>query len=263
MPEKYDALLFDLDDTLLVEDASVEKAFLETCRLAVPRHGIDPQELHASVRLACREIWLASPLHPYFQSIGISSWEGLWGKFTGDDPDLRALREWSPAYRHDSWEAALGWFSIRDEALVCELAEAFPRLRRELNVVFEDVRPVLDRLRGRYRLGLVTNGAPDLQHGKVDASGLGEYFQQVAVSGDIGIGKPDRRIFDILLERLGSSPDRALMIGNSLKSDIAGAHAAGMKAVWVNRFDYPRVAAILPDWEITGLDQPDAILAEL
>ena len=75
------ALIFDLDDTLVVEEASAEAAFLETCELAKVRYGINPQDLHATLRQTCRNLWHDSPARAYCLEIGISSWEGLWARF--------------------------------------------------------------------------------------------------------------------------------------------------------------------------------------
>ena len=81
-------LTFDLDDTLVFEEASAEEAFIEAGELARARYGLDPRALHSSVRSCCRELWRASPSLPYCKRIGISSWEGLWAEFTGLDPEL-------------------------------------------------------------------------------------------------------------------------------------------------------------------------------
>ena len=111
------AVLFDLDETLVMEQASNEAAFLATCELARRRYGIDPQALTQSVRQRARELWRASPTIDYCLSIGISSWEGLWARFLGDDPGLRALREWAPAYRLEAWSGALADHRVHDAAL--------------------------------------------------------------------------------------------------------------------------------------------------
>jgi putative hydrolase of the HAD superfamily len=76
----------------------------------------------------------------------------------------------------------------------------------------------------------------------------------------VGIGKPDRRVFDMLLERLKTNPETCVMIGNSLTSDVGGAQSAGMRAVWVNRSGKTRDNSIVPDWEISSLDELIPIL---
>ena len=247
------ALIFDLDDTLVVEEASAEAAFLATCEEAKARHGIEPHQLHTAVRQACRRLWHAAPVRPYCVDIGISSWEALWARFEGQDENLRVLRAWAPAYRRDSWQAALLSLGIHDPDLALELAEAYPVHRRQLHIVYEDVRPTLEHFRQSLRLGLLTNGAPDLQREKIAGAGIAGYFDEIVISGEVGCGKPDRRIYEIMLARLGVAPHAVLMVGNSLHSDVQGAQAAGIKAIWANRSGSPNDTGITPDVEVANL----------
>ena len=255
-----DALIFDLDDTLVVEESSAEAAFIEAGMLARERYGLDPRQLHATLRKTCREIWYAFPSHPYCKKVGISSWEGMWAEFTGPGPDLQALHAWAPEYRRESWRAALQIHQIDDLELATELAEIFPRLRRAKNILYPDTLPVLRELSGKFALGLITNGAPDLQRKKIAGAGIGKYFAEILISGDAGFGKPDARLYAMLLARMQVSPEKALMIGNNLATDIEGAQNAGMRAVWVNRSKLIRDAAIVPDWEISSLMELQPIL---
>ena len=217
------AILFDLDDTLLVEVASAEAAFLATCALAQGRYGVDPQALCHTVRGKARELWHAAPARSYAVVIGISSWEALWAQFLGDDPNLRALRAWSSTYRRESWARALVDHGIDDPPFAERLSETFPRERRARHVVYPDAEPVLKEARKTFRLALLTNGVPDLQRSKLAGSGLEPYFDAVVVSGEVGVGKPDPRLFALALDRLGVLPEEAVMVGNSLRSDVAGA----------------------------------------
>jgi putative hydrolase of the HAD superfamily len=249
-----DTLIFDLDDTLIVEETSAEAAFLETGELARTRHGLDPGELHRTVRKTCREIWYAFPSHPYCKRVGISSWEGMWAEFAGEDPELKPLGEWAATYRFQSWRDALRSHGIDDPALAAELAETFPRLRRRKHFVYPDTVPTLKQFAGTYSLGLLSNGAPDLQRTKLEGSGLSSYFEQVLISGEVGFGKPDPRFFGMLLNRLGSTPEKALMIGDRLETDVQGAQGSGLRAVWLNRSGQAGDSRIVPDWEIASLD---------
>jgi len=257
-----DTLIFDLDDTLLVEEASAEAAFIETGELARIRYGIDPQELHRTVRKTCRELWYRFPSHPYCKRVGISSWEGMWAEFSmpGSDPELKKLREWAPAYHAESWAAALRIHGVEDLQLAAELGELFPRLRRQIHVLYPDAVPALDQVAGRFRLGLLSNGALDLQQRKLKGAGIAKYFDQVLFSGEIGIGKPDKRPFEVLLARLGSVAAATVMIGDRLATDVQGAHNAGMKAVWVNRRKEPNDMNVVPEWEASDLKALSHIL---
>ncbi|HZE04951.1 MAG TPA: HAD-IA family hydrolase [Solirubrobacteraceae bacterium] len=86
-----------------------------------------------------------------------------------------------------------------------------------------------------HAMALVTNGAACLQREKLAASGLGERFEAVIVSADVGVAKPDSAIFEHALSELGARRDRAVMVGDSIAKDVDGALAVGLDAVWVNR----------------------------
>jgi putative hydrolase of the HAD superfamily len=228
-------VLFDLDETLISDEAATDDALRVTCRPATERHGVEAGSLARAVRHHAGELWRAAPTIGYCRAIGISSWEGLWAGFAGDDPNLAALRSWAPAYRREAWVRALREHGIRDASLAEALAVAFLRERRARHVVFPDAEPALRRLRGRVRLGLLTNGAPDLQREKLEGSGLAPYFEVVLVSGEVGIGKPDPRLFVLALERLGGDPTASAMVGDRLDRDVLGGRRAGLWTVWVNR----------------------------
>lgn len=254
------ALLFDLDDTLVADDASTEAAFLAACTPASEQYGVDPGALTGVVRRHARRLWRESPTIAYCRAIGISSSEGLRARFLGaDDSNLAALRDWAPTYRRLAWTVALEEYGVDDARLALELAVAFATERRRRNEVFADVLPVLDSLQGTVKLGLVTNGSPDLQREKVAASGLERYFDVVIVSGEVGAGKPDARPFLLALEALGISPAQAVMVGDSLERDIIGAQRIGMRAIWLNRRGRT-AGSVRTDAEIGDLLQLPSVL---
>lgn len=233
-PTPVRALLFDLDETLMVEAASIQATLHATCSLAEER-GIKGDALREAVLNRARELWRASPLYGYCRRVGISSWEGLHGDFGGDDPNLKDLRTWVPDYRRLAWAAALADLGISDPSLGARLDERMRLERAKWHVKCPDTDDALARLRPAYRLGLVTNGAPRIQREKLERAGLAPLFDAVVVSGDIGIGKPDPAIFRRALELLAVGPAEVVMIGNSLEKDIAGAQAAGIRAIWIDR----------------------------
>jgi len=260
MTEIIDTLIFDLDDTLVVEQESAKAAIIETAELAQAKYGLDPHEMHTTLRETCREIWYEFPSHPYCKRVGISSWEGLWAEFTGPGKNLKALRDWAPTYRYESWRTSLSRHGIDDPDLAAELAETFPRLRRCRHEVYPDTMDALKRFSQGYALGLLTNGTPDLQRRKMEGAGVAAYFDQILISGDIGFRKPDKRVFETILTRLNAGPETSLMIGNSLTSDVQGAQGIGMRTVWINRSGKARDDSVVPDWEIASLEELDTIL---
>jgi hypothetical protein len=84
-------VLFDLDDTLIVNEDSVAAAFVATCALAHSRHGIDPEVLHDAVRQRARVLWREAPTIAYCLAMGIRSGEGLWSAFPGEAPELAII----------------------------------------------------------------------------------------------------------------------------------------------------------------------------
>ena len=119
------------------------------------------------------------------------------------------------------------------------------------------------RLHENYRLFLVSNGTAAVQHGRLTSAGLYPYFEQVFISQEIGFNKPDKAFFDRCCERIpGFAPDRALMVGDSLTSDIKGGVNAGLTTVWVNP-EHKDCGDIHPDYEIEGLYQLETLLEEL
>lgn len=229
------ALLFDLDETLMVEEPAAVASFEATAQVAAMRHELDPETLATGARARARELWYAAPTHDYCMRIGISSWEGLWCRFEGDESDVRALREWSPTYRREVWSLGLADQGIDDEPLAEHLAETFAAERRMRHEVFADVESTLGQLRESYAMALVTNGAACLQREKLAASDLGGYFDAVIVSADVGAAKPDSSVFQQALSALGVDGEQAVMIGDSITKDVEGALDAGLGAIWLNR----------------------------
>jgi putative hydrolase of the HAD superfamily len=218
------ALLFDLDDTLIVEEPAAAAAFEATAQFAASRYQIDPASLATDARLRARELWYAAPTHEYCLRVGISSWEGLWCRFEGDGPDECALRDWSSTYRQGAWSLALADQGVDDPRLAEELGKQFGVERRARHEVFTDAVGALGQLKETHSLALVTNGAACLQREKLAASGLAGHFDAVVISADLGVAKPDASVFEFALSRLGAKAEGAVMVGDSISKDVDGAH---------------------------------------
>ncbi len=257
------SILFDLDDTLVVEGASADAAFLATCERAHEKHGINPEALHQSIRYHARELWRASATITYCRAIGISSWEGLWARFLGRDPNLKRLCEWAPTYRRMAWFRALADYGVSDSAFAEQLAASFLSERRARHIVFPDVDDNLANLKEVYQLALITNGAPDLQREKIQGANLAQYLDTILISGEVGIGKPDCRIFRMALDVLAASPSETVMVGDSLTRDILGAQQIGLKGIWLNRSGNDTTGQVTADVQITNLNQMLELLPTL
>lgn len=250
------AILFDLDDTLLWDERSVREAFHETCRSAADRYPqLEPAELEKSVRNEARAIYEAYETFPFTKMIGINPFEGLWANFTeGDHDSFRKLQAFAPGYRKEAWTRGLAALGVEDPQLGEELAERFPAERRARPIVYEETFEVLDALKDRYRLLLLTNGSPDLQKEKLaGVPQLAPYFDHIIISGAFGEGKPAESIFRHATGLLQIEPENGLMVGDKLTTDILGSSRIGMRNVWINSHGITRSDEIVPSYEITRL----------
>ena len=129
-------------------------------------------------------------------------------------------------------------FADFDREIDVATAERAARLYREQHQANRSLvagaRELLEVLSNRCRLGIVTNNSTIEQTEKLRALNISSYFDAVVISEDVGVTKPDARIFAIALERIGAQPKDAVFIGDNWTNDIAGALAAGMAAVWLN-----------------------------
>ncbi|MFM8363670.1 MAG: HAD family hydrolase, partial [Verrucomicrobiota bacterium] len=188
----------------------------------------------------------------------------LWGRFEGDTPELTALRNWSHKYRVEVFSAALRSQEKADEDLAERLSGHFASERRRLQRLMPDALETLVRLKSTRKIALLTNGAPDLQREKIAASGLGPLFDAIAVSGERGVGKPKHEIFHMLLSDLGVSTNSAVMVGNSLERDIAGALNANLAAaIWIQVPGSEERADVVPHHTIRGLHEIPQLLEEI
>jgi HAD superfamily hydrolase (TIGR01549 family) len=106
------------------------------------------------------------------------------------------------------------------------------------SALFPDVLPCLRALEGRYRLGVIAN-QPTSVRAAMERDGLTGFFEVWGVSDDLGLQKPDPKLFAHVLETAGVVPGRTVMLGDRLDYDVRPARAAGMRAVWVLRGEAP------------------------
>ncbi|NHN59892.1 MULTISPECIES: HAD family hydrolase [Halorussus] len=192
-----DAVLFDLDGTLV----EYERSPAELLDLAFESVGVDPF-FDATAYFDRYDDHLGP---------GVSIAEGRANCFAaiaadrGRDPDLGR-------------RVADAFAAKRDHSRVEHLPGAVE---------------AVDALAADHALGVVTNGPPEMQATKLAAAGLADRFETVVFAGHDAAAKPDPEPFEVALADLGAAADRAVHVGNSLSSDVAGAHAAGLRSVWV------------------------------
>lgn len=120
----------------------------------------------------------------------------------------------------------------------------------------------LKSLSKKYKLYLASNGTARVQAGRLKSAGIIPYFQEIFVSEEMGYNKPDPAYFDACFARIpGFRKDRAMMVGDSLTSDILGGIQAGIATCWVN--PHHKTGSIHPDFEIESIVQLEALLKNL
>ncbi|WP_043307940.1 HAD family hydrolase [Pseudomonas sp. ML96] len=139
-----------------------------------------------------------------------------------------------------------------------ELAElgfqVFLSARHQVQL-FPEVHPTLERLALRYTLGVITNGNADVRR-----LGLADYFRFALCAEELGIGKPDPHPFNTALQRAGMQAAQAVHIGDHPSDDIAGAKAAGLRAIWFNPLGKDWSGEIEPDAQIRNLAELPSVL---
>jgi HAD superfamily hydrolase (TIGR01549 family) len=239
-----EALLFDLDATLLdYDDAAYARTVGRVCTaLAASQPGLDRGRLVEAHLVINRQRWQVPAGRLVQTSNGQIDGQSIWREI------------WQQSL------AACGW---TDGALADLALDLYERDRHASYRLFDDVGDLLNALYGRVPLGVVTNGPGDTQRDKLQATGIERYFEAIVVSGEAGVAKPDAAAFHLALDQLGIEPSSAWHVGDSLALDVAGAHNAGLKSVWLNRTGVIRGDEHpVPHHEITSLQELTALLSE-
>ncbi len=146
-------------------------------------------------------------------------------------------------------------------ASVDELLAAYRRRVVELAALCPGAVACLGRLRDAgWTTAIVSNGSSEQQHGKIDALGLRPLVDAVVVSGDLGIKKPDPRIFEAAARVTGCRLSDAWMVGDSPENDVVGPHRLGIATVWLRRGRRWSEPSVEPRLTIDGLDELPALL---
>ncbi len=198
----YDTLLFDFDHTLFDFDASEATAFTRT--MAAHRMPDTPSSAAT------------------YQSINRRLWDEVeQGAMAADA--VRALR----------FELLIE--AVDGDADADAMADTFVRELGAGGDLYPGAREILDLLSASATLALVSNGLGEVQRARIDRLDIAHYFDAIVISGEVGAAKPGSEIFDITFDQLGN-PARsgAVMIGDSLRSDMAGGKNYGIDTCWYN-----------------------------
>ena len=156
-----------------------------------------------------------------------------------------------------SFKRTLNYCGIDDCGFAEHLNRLYLKHRFEDAVLFDDTISTLEGLGKKYILGIMSNG-----NSYPKTLGLESHFQFIILAQDIGIEKPDPRIFQLAVEKAGCIPDEFLYVGDSQEDDIIGAKKAGVRVAWFNRSNEQLKPGIpQPDYEIGKLRALMSILA--
>lgn len=103
----------------------------------------------------------------------------------------------------------------------------------KIAVPFDFVIPTLNELRRDYRIGLITNGKHEIQTKKMEMLGIRDLFDEIIISEDYGVEKPDTKLYEIMSKKLGIAPCEMLYVGDNPKNDVDASRNAGYIPVWV------------------------------
>jgi putative hydrolase of the HAD superfamily len=226
------AICFDLDDTLLSDDAFSEQAWFKSCELSAGKNNsIKSQELFCKINEIRKWFW--------------------------NDEERR--REGSI----DLFKArkvivgmALKGYGFDNEKMGEEIVNNYARFKDELIEFFPHVEKALNELMAkRIKLALITNGNGESQRAKVNRFELEKYFKVCLIEGELGYGKPDPRVYQEALNKLQVDSQQTWMVGNDLYFDIAGAQRLGIYSVWCDygKAGLPASSTVKPDRIINNL----------
>lgn len=223
-------VFFDLDNTILDFSTAETKAL----RAALMYHGIIP----------------TNGMIERYKEINISRWELLEkGELT---------REQVLLSRFD-----MLFEEFDEEADTASVQKMYEKKLSEGHYFMPGALEVLEKLSGKYRLFIVSNGCIDVQNPRLDSAGIRPFFENIFVSEAIGIEKPAKGFFDYCFDRIeGFDKDAAIIVGDSLTSDIQGGINAGIRTC---RYNYNGTASssVRADYEITSLAQLPELLEKI
>lgn len=223
---KWDWIFFDADETLFTFDSftGLQRMFLD---YSVTFTAEDFQDYQA----------VNKPLWVDYQNGAITSLQLQRQRFVGWGEQLNVPPE--------------------------ELNDAFMNAMAEICAPLPGAVSLVNALHGKVKMGIITNGFTSLQQIRLERTGLRDRFDLLVISEEVGVAKPDPRIFDYALEQAGS-PDRSrvLMVGDTAESDILGGINAGLSTCWLNAHHREQPAGIEPTRTVASLSELEQLLCK-
>lgn len=228
------AIFFDMDDTLLVETTSGEIAWEKACHLSIKTtKPYKTADLLAQIHVVRTWYWRDPERHRI-------------GRL-----DLQKARVYIV-------RTALKNLDCTDEAAAAEIATNYSNILGAGLALFPDAESTLRQLADkRVKLVMLTNGAGESQRAKIKRFGLEKYFPTCLIEGELGYGKPDRRVFEMGIAQSGVKPEQVWMVGDDLARDITGAQQIGIFSIWhdFNKSGLPEDSKVKPDRIINNLSE--------
>ncbi len=229
MKTRYDVLLCDADNTLFDFGKAEEKAFALAC---------------AHVGIEATDALLA-----IYSEIN----EALWKLLEQGGITQKVLR----VRRFEQFLEAIG----RTDVDAPDMAAAFVEALGMQSVPIDGAIEAVARWSQLVPVIIVTNGIARVQHGRMNGSPIKQHIVGMVISEEVGAAKPDPKMIEVAMEMAGvTDKTRALMLGDSLSSDIAAAANAGVDACWYNPNGLENAKALPVAYDIRTLDEVDAIL---
>ena len=153
-----------------------------------------------------------------------------------------------------------GW-AVKLQLPAQQLNSAYMAALADICVPLEGAASLLNALRGRARLGIITNGFTELQQVRLERTGWREHFDVLIVSEEVGVAKPHRDIFEHALVLMGQpAREQVLMVGDNPDSDILGGLNAGLHTCWLNVDNRAAPAGVTPHFLVSSLQQLEKLL---
>ena len=206
--KKYKHIFFDLDRTLWDFDAAAEVAF---------------ERIYEQYNLKSLGIPSAHEFHEVYHPLNERLWE-LYREDKITKADLNRTRFLKP----------LEHYGIHDVELADHLSEDYVYWSPRIVKLVPGTMELLNYLKPKYHLHLITNGFEEVQDTKLTLSGMKPYFETLTVSEEVGVKKPNPEIFQYALNKAHATAEESLMIGDEMAVDIDGARAAGIDTVLFN-----------------------------
>ena len=142
--------------------------------------------------------------------------------------------------RHNRLKSAFEKLNINvSSVIIDQMSDDYVAHLPDHNFLVKDTLLVLDYLKEKYKLHIITNGFTEVQKKKITNSNLDKYFSCIIDSETVGVKKPNSKVFEYALRVAGATKDESLMIGDNLEADIIGAINAGFSAIHFNNNNEP------------------------